>query len=64
MQEGDFNRRRLIDGAQDEKRFRLEGDTGGNSGRDIVVQRTVRAGEEAKFFTEVQDIRRENGTDD
>ncbi len=64
MQEGDVNRRCLINGAQDENRSRLKGSDTGNTGRDIIVQRAVRAGEEAKFLAEVQDVRRKNGADD
>ncbi len=54
----------MIDGTQDEERFRLEGSDGGNTGRDIIVQRAVRTGEKAKFFAEIQDVRGENGADD
>ena len=64
MEEGDLNRRCLIDGAQDEKWSRLENSSGGNSGRDIIVQGTIRTGEEAKFFAKIQDVRGENGADD
>jgi hypothetical protein len=34
------------------------------TGRDVIVQNAVRAGEEVKFFTQIQDIRREGRKSD
>jgi hypothetical protein len=53
-----------VSGAKDENRLRLENGVTCYAGRDVVVQIAVRAGEDAKLFTEIQDVRRKGGKSD
>ncbi len=65
MKERNPHRRCLINRARDDKRLRFKGGwRRGHSGRDVVVQGAVRAGDEAQLPPEIQDVRGEDGTDD
>jgi hypothetical protein len=43
--------------AREENRLRLEGEIARYAGRDVIVQRAIWAGEKAKLFTEIQNVR-------
>ena len=46
--------------AKDENRLRLESGVTCYASRDVIVQKTIRAGEEVKLITEIQNVRCES----
>ena len=42
----------------------IEGKIARYTGRDVIVQKAIRAGEEAKLFTKIQNVHRESRKSD
>ena len=59
MQEGDFNRRIWENGAQYQRRPRVEDEAAGDAGFDVVVQAATLTGKNPQFFAKIDDVRRE-----
>jgi hypothetical protein len=53
-----------VNGAREENRLHLEGKIARYTGRDVIVQKAIRTGEEAKLFTEIQNVRCESRESD
>ena len=49
---------------QDDKLLHIEGKIARYTSRDVIVQKAIRAGEEAKLFTEIQNVRCESRKSD
>ena len=50
--------------AQDDMLLHIEGKNPYYTGCDVIVQKTIRAGEEVKLFTEIQNVHREGRKSD
>jgi len=53
-----------VNGAEDDKLLQIEGKIAYYTGRYVVVQAAIRAGQQVKLFTEIQDVRRESSESD
>ena len=53
-----------MNGAKQDNRFQHEIDGACYTGRDVVVQGAVWAGDDVEFFAQIQNIRREGGESD
>jgi len=53
-----------LNGAKQDNRFQHEVDAAYYTGRDVVVQAAVWAGEDVKLFAKIEDVRREGEKSD